>query len=475
MSRFKSSECRNRLTRMSQKSEPALNLALLRVVVGGMMLVAPGFRAGREVAAWHPSRWVVPEGLGWFVELVPIDARLALGAQVMAAFSAFLGILGIRARWAFFSLLLSSFYLYAIAQLTGFVWHDMHLLWFCALLAASPCDDVLAVDAKEPIFSEGKRYAYPIFFLKLLFCAIYFFPGAHKLATSGFDWALSDNLQNQLYWKWSQHSYVPKLRIDQVPYLLQIGGLFTLLFELGFPLLIFWRRTAKWALLMGLGFHLLAQFLFRIPFMSLWLCYVGLIDFRGAVRFILSRLGRDLPAVKRLRAKKFGATGPPSPRALWAVGGLLVAGATAQGVRGQMSSYPFACYPTFQWKVGREMPDLEIVVRDSRGTLHVLAHGRNAHGYRNQRQWAEIWAVAGATRPVDSERIKKYVAARTGVRRIQRKRSDLDLQTRASAEPRPTQEAVVAYRVYRDVTPERRKAAPTRRVHLSSFDIEEFR
>src|SRR5262245_44505711 len=198
------------------------------------MLLAPGFREGASVARWAPDRWIAPEGLGWFVRHVPINGALATAAQIVVAFAALCAIAGIRARLCFGVLAVVGFYLFAIAQLAGHVWHDMHLLWFCALLAASPCADVLAVDARRPLDTEGKDYAAPLLAVRLLLGAVYFFPGLHKLATSGLAWALSDNLRNQLYWKWAEHGSVPWLRIDQAPWLLRAGGLGVLAFELSF-------------------------------------------------------------------------------------------------------------------------------------------------------------------------------------------------------------------------------------------------
>src|SRR5216684_2240714 len=163
---------RHRLGRLAP--EPALSLAALRIAVPLMAIVAPGFREGVRVARWDPVRWAAPEGLGWFVAHVPIDARLAIAVQVVAAASALLAAAGIYARPALAVLSVALFYLFSIAQLAGQVWHDMHLLWFCALLASSPCDDVLAVDARRPLLTEDIVYARPLWVARGLLAAIYF-------------------------------------------------------------------------------------------------------------------------------------------------------------------------------------------------------------------------------------------------------------------------------------------------------------
>jgi hypothetical protein len=417
--------------RLALRPEPALSLALLRIVVAALMLIAPGFREGARVASWARERWIAPEGLGWFVRHVPINAGLATAAQVVVAFAALCAIAGIRARICFAVLSVVGFYLYAIAQLAGHVWHDMHLLWFCALLAASPCDDVLAVDGRRPLGTEGRAHAFALLGVRSLLGAIYFFPGFRKLATSGLDWALSDNLRNQLYWKWAEHGAVPRIRVDGHPWLLHAGGLFVLAFELAFFLLVMFRRTRAPAAAVGIVFHLLSQLVFRIPYASLWLCYVALVDWRPLFR-------RLVPGAWSSRAAEPPAPESPSrlvpPSAV--VGAFLLVAAVVQGVRGQTRSYPFSCYPTFEWIAGRDMPDLAVVAVAANGGRRDLVHARSPSGYRTQRQWAEVWSLAGVTAPVDPARLRAYHTS---------------LGKQASV---PAGGKVIFFRVYRSVVPE---------------------
>jgi hypothetical protein len=410
------------------RPEPALSLALLRVVVAALMPLAPGFREGARVAAWSPERWIAPEGLGWFVRHVPINGTLATAAQVVVAFAALCAIAGIRARLCFGVLAVVGFYLFAIAQLTGHVWRDNHLLWFCALLAASPCADVLAVDARRPLWAEDRAYAVPLLAVRLLLGAIYFFPGLHKLLTSGLSWALAENLKFQLYWKWAEHGVVPSLRLDLHPGLLHAGGLFVLAFELSFPVLVLFRRTRAVAVAAGLAFHFVSYFALQLLFASLWLCYVALIDWRPLARRLLGDARAPAPADESVSARSSGKT--PA-----VIGALLLAGAVVQGARGQMSSYPFNCYPTFQWVAGAAMPDLMILSVGADGARREIVHARDASGRRTQRQWAEIWSLAGVTAPVDPRRLQAYYAA-----------------VAAPEPPRPRQ--VTFHRVYRSVIPE---------------------
>jgi hypothetical protein len=373
----------------AERPEP---LALLRIVVPILVLLSPGLREGVRVAALDPALRVVPEGLGWFVAHVPIRADLARAVEALTVFCALCTVLGVRARVALVGLTAGAFYLFSIAQLTGFVWHDMHLLWFCALLAASPCDHALAWDRLAPR-RASLAYGVPLAFSRALLGAVYFFPGFHKLAEQGLGWALSDNLKHQLWWKWAEHGAVPSFRIDHHPFLLHTGGLFVLAFEISAPLLFMFRRTRVFAATAGVAFHLLAQLVFLIPFAALWACYVVFVDLR--VEFP----SRPAPADEE-----------PARPSRWtlAVGALLLAGAVVQGARGQTQSYPFACYPTFQFDPGDTMPDLRFVATKADGSEVDVPFSRDASGYRTQRQWGTIFALVGATHTIDASRLRAY-------------------------------------------------------------------
>ena len=410
------------------RPEPAAQLAALRVVVAVMILVTPEVRHAPDIADGAAALRVAPEGLAWFVAHVPIARAVATAVQAACAAAAFSAIVGVYTRPALVVLAASSTYLFSLSQLSGAVWHDMHLLWMAALLAASPCDEALAYDARaRPVPEDSTRYGLPLTFARALLACIYFFPGLHKLLESGLAWALSDNLQHQLWWKWAEHGVVDPTRVDRVPGLLQAGGLFVLAFELSFPILAFVPRTRAWAAVAGLAFHLFAGWLLRIPFVSLWALYVVLLPPRAFARFA--------------RGRERAPAGPPW-RTSAVVGALLVAGAFVQGARGQMRSYPFACYPTFQWRVGTDMPDLVVEVETADGARVEVRHARDANGYRTQRQWGEIWSLAGVTSRVDTARLRAYV--------------------RPALVRHPDATRVRVWRAYVSVVPERRGEPPRR-------------
>jgi hypothetical protein len=58
---------------------------------------------------------------------------------------------------------------------------------------------------------------------------------------------------------------------------------------------------------------------------------------------------------------------------------------------------------------GTEMPDLLLEAEDADGHTVILPHARDANDYRTQRQWGQIWSLAGITSPVDPQRLRAYV------------------------------------------------------------------
>lgn len=183
--------------------------------------------------------------------------------------------------------------------------------------------------------------------------------------------------------------------------LLAGGGLAVLGFELTAIVLFLVPRTRLVGAVAGVAFHVSTQALFRIPFVSLWACYVVLLD----VRAVAARLGIGVGGAVAREVR----TGPALT-----IGALILVGAITQGVRGRTQSFPFACYPTFQHRPGTSMPDLRVIVRKDDGTTLDLVHARDANGRRSQRQWGTIWALAGVTAPVDEMRLRAYYKSLDG-------------------------------------------------------------
>jgi len=123
----------------------------------------------------------------------------------------------------------------------GAVFHDHHLLWLAVILAASPCGDALSLDAwfarraNRVLPTKGRAHGAAVRAAWLVIALVFLFPGIHKLHASGLAWAFSDNLRNQMWWKWTQDpALMPSLRIDRYPLLCRSLAALTIIFELTF-------------------------------------------------------------------------------------------------------------------------------------------------------------------------------------------------------------------------------------------------
>jgi hypothetical protein len=403
-------------------AESALNLAVFRVVVPAVVLISPELYTAAQWAALPPGLRVAPEGMGHAVSLLPIAPAVARSAQWLLACACVAALLGYHARVAMASVTVLGLYVFGHAQLGGTVLHDMHLFWFSALLAASPCGDALSIDRlrgrTRGAPAPSIEYGLPLQAARALLGVIYFFPGFHKLWTSGSAWVWSDNLLNQMHWKWYQMGgFTPALRVDRWPQLLQVGALLVVLFELFFIVLALVPRLRLLALAGGIAFHASADYFLRIPFSSLWLCYVVLIDW-GAV----ARRWRD--------ARDAMQPAPPARRPARAVQpaavvfAVLFVANTVQGARGMMQAWPFACYPTFEWIAGPLIPDLRVEAVGADGAEVPLPDGPSTGGTRSQQRWGMAWRVAGLYGGApDPARLSDYAAL---LARDQRVRSVAD-------------------------------------------------
>jgi hypothetical protein len=381
--------------------EPAFNLAVCRVVVCALVL---GSSELGDAQRWLESGQALrapPPSLAWALPLFDALTPDALrGLQALALLATTLALVGFRARWTLPLSALSALVLFALPHFSGGPRHSMHLTWLLGVLACSPSDAALRLPWLNPAPARSRDHALAVtlalWTLWALLAATYFFPGLWKLASSGFAWALSDNLQNQMYWKWCQFGELPSPRIDRHPALMQAGALGVLVFELGFPVLVFAGPRARLvAAALGLTFHLSAERFLFLPFSSLWGCYVALVDWRTLVRWLTDR---D-PLVHHVSLgvlAAFARRRPSRELAAVSVSAVIVlGGAVVQGARARMHSYPFACYPTFQWRVERAMPDLWIAAEHG-GNPRWLKDSPALGGQRPQARWGMAWRALGS-------------------------------------------------------------------------------
>lgn len=374
----------------------SLPLAVFRIVVAGLILTLPAVHAAPALAALPPNQ--VPFGVGWLMPF--IDPTAAASARWAVVIGALVGGTGLSSRVGFSLVAVCGAYLLAIPELRGGVQHYHHLLWFSALLAASPADDALSVWRLRPEPGTSLGWGLPVRVAWLIIALIFFFPGVHKLLVQGPAWA-ADNLRWLLWWKWAQSwDFAPLFRLDRHPLLLQLGGLAVLAFEVLFPVAIAWSRPRAVFVAFALLFHAATALLFNIDFHVLWLCYVVFVPFP---------VESPLVAVER----------PWRPLAL--VAGVLLTGIVGTGAAGVTQGWPFACYPTFDQPVGAWMPTLLLVAVDADGTEREVPERLLADSNRSQPYYGEVWGLTGLYGVDDPQARRLFwarVSDRPGVREV---------------------------------------------------------
>lgn len=368
---------------------PALDLGVLRVVVVAVLLLSTSIASAERWAALPVASRTVPLGVGWLVPLLTIDPGTVHLARLAFLVVGALALLGLFTRVALALLVPLTFYLLLVPQLGGAVFHDHHLLWLLVILAASPCGDGLSIDALlaarrgHPLPARGRAHGAAVRAAWMVIGLVFFFPGVHKLAESGLTWALSDNLRNQMWWKWAQDpALLPTLRIDRVPWLCQLLAVLTVVFELSFLPLVFHPRTRALAVLGALAFHAGAEAFMGIQFSVLWGCYWMFVPWEA----LLHRVRRVVPAPSPAAPER-------DARPVAFTAALVLGGVAVFGALGQMQAYPFACYPTFQWIAEDHMPAMVVELEAADGTRTRLL--RDLYQEPGPRGWALAWRLVG--------------------------------------------------------------------------------
>ncbi len=164
--------------------------------------------------------------------------------------------------------------------------HDeMIAIYFMVVLAFTPCGDAFSIDSRlgrtkqqRPAFA----YAYPILLMQLLLAWAYFSSALIKLRVAGWKYLSPDNLpalaifhslDNLHDTAFRGAFWLPTVR-EYLPYAVAL----ILVWELLFPLAVFFRRI-RW-LILGIGviFHISTLFLMNIFFPHQLLMYAVFIN-----------------------------------------------------------------------------------------------------------------------------------------------------------------------------------------------------
>jgi hypothetical protein len=293
----------------------ATDLAVLRIAVLALLLVLPRIPEAVRLSGFSPDVRVPPGGMPWLLDVVPASQATVRPLALVFLVACALALVGLWTRPALIVAAVLGLWLLGIPQFYGKVSHYHHVWWALALLAASPAGDALSVDSLRrawrrphlapPRDLTGVRYGRPLRLLWLLLAMTYLFPGLWKYASAGWDWAFSDNLRFVLYEHWGRlDGYTSPLPIDRAPFT-EIAGVFTIVFELAFLLILFSPRLRPWLAGVGLAFHN-ANFLFlRLGFFTLQTLYVSFVPWQRLADWIGSRrAGVRIEVAPRVRARR---------------------------------------------------------------------------------------------------------------------------------------------------------------------------
>jgi hypothetical protein len=349
------------------------NLALFRIVIFGVAL-AQAFDPSGDIV-WYGSIPTVlrvgPPGWGALAEWIPMGpftTRLLLSVFVVASC---MTIVGFKTKPAAIVAAATGFYVLGVPQFFGKLNHNHHVVWFMAILAASPCGDALSLDARGRQKTESIAYGFPLRVCWFLIGLVYFFPGFWKLVSVGPAWALSENVKYMMYDKWTElGGFMPFWRADQHPWAYRIGGIFTLVFEIGFlPVMLFSPRLRPWFIAAGPAFHFQTFLFMKIGFYVLVVCYVVFVDWPESIRrrrpILMGSPSEAAKEVPSGSTDALPATAVPSKTlqrlAITLIVGNLVAGFAA------VDSYPFAVYPRFNRLQPHQATYVEVIASDAHG------------------------------------------------------------------------------------------------------------
>jgi len=267
----------------------AFALGVVRSIVNGTFLISVLFTSFSATGAL-PTTILRPTGVMKFLPwsfydqlLTPSSMVLLKTVMILSLLLSTAGLLTAISTKT--SLLLVLFY-QGILRSFGHFNHDEMLAVYClVVLAFTPCGDAFSVDRRlagkkneRPFFA----YAYPILLMQLLVAWTYFSSALIKLRVAGLKYLSADNLPALAIFHSLDNlhdtSFRLAFRLPELKGYLTFAVGFILLWELLFPLAIFWRRLRWWILGVGIIFHLSTLFVMNIFFphhLAMYLIFVN--------------------------------------------------------------------------------------------------------------------------------------------------------------------------------------------------------
>ena len=267
----------------------AFALGVVRASVHGTFLISVLFTSFSALGSL-PATILRPTGamklLPWsFYDHLqtPSGMLILKSAMVLSLLLGALGFLTVLTTKTSFLLVL--FY-QGLLRSFGHFNHDEMVAVYCLLvLAFTPCGDAFSIDSRITKRKNERplvAYAYPILLMQLLLAWTYFSSALIKLRVAGWKYLSPDNLPSLAIFHSLDNLHDTGFRLafwlPQVKEYLPFAVGFVLVWELLFPLAIFWRRLRWWILGVGIIFHLTTLFLMNIFFphhLAMYLIFIN--------------------------------------------------------------------------------------------------------------------------------------------------------------------------------------------------------
>jgi hypothetical protein len=267
----------------------AFALGVVRAIVHGTFLISVLLTSFSALGSL-PASILRPTGVMKFLPWSFYDATQTPSGMVMLKMAMVLSLLLSTAGLLTVvstktSLLLVVFY-QGLLRSFGHFNHDEMLAVYClAVLAFTPCGDAFSLDSRVRKAKKERpwfAYAYPILLMQLLMAWTYFSSALIKMRVAGLKYFSADNLPALAIFHSLDNLHDTQFRfaflLPQVKAYLPFAVGLVLIWELLFPVAIFWRRARWWILGIGIVFHLSTLFLMNIFFphqLAMYLIFVN--------------------------------------------------------------------------------------------------------------------------------------------------------------------------------------------------------
>lgn len=193
--------------------------------------------------------------------------------------------------------LLVIFYQGLLRSFSHFNHDEMIGVYFLVVLAFTPCGDAFSVDSwrRGPTTRQpGFRYGYPLLLMMSLMAWAYFSSALLKFRVAGLSYFSSDNLPALAIYHSLDNLHDTEFKmafsLPQWRNYLWIPTGLVLLWELLFPLAVFWRKVRWWLLGFGMVFHLSTLVMMNIFFPHQLAMYAVFVDWSRINQVVKDRL-----------------------------------------------------------------------------------------------------------------------------------------------------------------------------------------